>query len=130
MLIPMVLPVPCESKTLEHRISQIEKAVSHSIAVMPLITAILEEKFGRECIPSALQSITSEISATALNKVLCDIDSACQDGDKPAAVRQIRTALACTWDEANQIVKHWNSYSAEQKLSWLRIGCFIKSVEA
>ena len=32
----MVLPVPCESKTLEHRIRQIEKVVSHSIAVMPL----------------------------------------------------------------------------------------------
>ena len=80
---------------------------------MPLITAILEEKFGRECISSALQSITSEISVTALNKVLYDIDSACQCGDKPAAVCQIRTALACSWDEANQIVKHWNSYSTE-----------------
>ena len=36
MLIPMVLPVPYESKTLEHRIRQIEKVVSHSIAVMSL----------------------------------------------------------------------------------------------
>ena len=125
----MFLPVLYELKNLEHRMSHIEKAVSHSIAVMPLITVILEDKFGRECIPSELQSITSEISATALNKLFCDIDSACQGGDKPSAVRQIRTALACTCDEANQIVKHWNSYSAEQKLPWLQIGCIIKPVE-
>ena len=129
MIIPMILPVSHDAKTLEHRIEQLEKALSQSLVTMQSIAGVLEDKFGQDCLPDEVKAFTSQMSAPVLNKLISDIDSACHAGDKPAAARQIRTALACTWDEANQVVKHWHSYQAEQKISWLRIACLLKASE-
>ncbi len=129
MIIPMILPVPHGLKTLEQRIEQLEKTLSHSLVAMQSIAGVLEDRFGQGCLPDEVKAFTGEMSTPVLNKLISDIDTACREGDKPAAARQIRTALACTWDEANQVVKYWHSYQAEQKLSWLRIACFLKSSE-
>ena len=129
MIIPMILPVSHDAKTLEHRIEQLEKVLSQSLVAMQSIAGVLEDKFGQGCLPAEVKAFTGEMSTAVLNKLIGDIDTACREGDKPAAARQIRTALACTWDEANQVVKHWHSYQAEQKLSWLRMACFLKASE-
>lgn len=128
MFLPMLLPIPVESKALEQRVGHLEQALSHSLVILESLSKILESKFGSDVLDPETRRFISGKSSTDLENVVQAIDQHVTAGAKPEAARQIRDAFGCSWDDAHQVTRHWMNYSRQQKICWLRLASAIQSL--
>jgi len=129
MFIPIPVAIPTESASLEERVRRLEQALALSLDAFQAVVERLESKFGHEFLGDDLQHLTAAGSDVDLLRIVESIDRSLTAGEKPAAARKFREAFGCTWDQAHQAIGQWRSHSREQKLRWLRLTRYIKTLE-
>ena len=100
-----------------------------SLDVLQAVVERLECKLGPEFLGADLQHLTMAASDAELQEVVQRIDGLVIAGQKPAAARHFRESFGGTWDQAHATIGAWNSYSREQKLRWLRLARYLKTLE-
>ncbi len=129
MFAPVPMFIPVESARLEDRVRRLEQALVLSLETLQTIVERLEGKFGPEFLGTDFKHLTAVGSDAELEGVLDNIEHLLAAGKNSTAVRELRDAFECTWDQAHHVIREWRSHSREQKLRWLRLTRYIKSFD-
>lgn len=108
---------------------RLEQALALSLDTVQSVVERLESKFGHQFLGPELQPLTTAEKDSTLEDLVESIDRSLEAGDKPEAARQFRDAVGCTWDHAHHAIGQWRYHSRDQRLRWLRLARYIKTLE-
>lgn len=110
MILSMVpLAIPAHSAVLEERVQRLELALDHTLEALHQIVDTLEHRLGPGFVGPQLARFSDAATLPEMEPVLKDIDQLVKAGDFPAASRAIRDVFGCTWDQALEASRKWQT---------------------
>jgi hypothetical protein len=129
MLIPMMMPVPVDSASLQDRVQRLEGTVLLLLEVIQSLVEHGDGKLGPGVVGDRLRALASVASEADAAVVVEAIGSEIKSGNQPGAVRKVRDEVGCTWDQAMQFVGQWQSMPSKHRIRIVRLAKMMRCLE-
>ena len=133
---PFLIPIPVSTSQLtsdvaglQQRVERLEHALVLSLDVIQTLLGKLEGRLGSNVVGPELRRWQASRPEPALVQALNEINDLVKAGQSPKAARLFREAFGVTWDQAHQAIAEWHRHSQEEKLRWLRLVSWIKTMD-
>jgi hypothetical protein len=128
MFFPIFPADPGLSADLRLRVKNLETALTLSFGLLKTLVQRLEDRLGPGVLGPELNQLIQ--SQAEIRQQVRHLDELVASGNTGTAARVCRELTGMTWDEAHDLIEHWNNHPFEKKLQWIEAAHWMKTLNS